>query len=361
MTPSPSVGPGNPDNPSQHAPLPQRHEPHLRVERMSLAASLALADDGEAPFAALGYGTPHGVAWMPTVNARVLSDGGAMADVWHASGAQIESGTTGIARWRTDGHWLLGAIDLDESAEKQGLAELAHRAYRDLFKTLDQAGTPHLQRIWNYLPQINADGGGLERYRQFNLGRQEAFLEAGRAAFEGAPAACALGIHQGALSIRFLAGQRAPLPVENPRQVSAYRYPETYGPRSPTFSRAALADIGGGSIALFISGTASIVGHETVHHGDVQEQTRETLRNLQAVVEAANARCSAKFSLSALDSVVYVRHPSDTATVRAIIEETLGSDAPMASHAVYLEADICRSDLLVEIEAHAVAAGQLRA
>lgn len=361
MTPSPSVGPGNPDNPSQHAPLPQRHEPHLRVERMSLAASLALADDGEAPFAALGYGTPHGVAWMPTVNARVLSDGGAMADVWHASGAQIESGTTGIARWRTDGHWLLGAIDLDESAEKQGLAELAHRAYRDLFKTLDQAGTPHLQRIWNYLPQINADGGGLERYRQFNLGRQEAFLEAGRAAFEGAPAACALGIHQGALSIRFLAGQRAPLPVENPRQVSAYRYPETYGPRSPTFSRAALADIGGGSIALFISGTASIVGHETVHHGDVQEQTRETLRNLQAVVEAANARCSAKFSLSALDSVVYVRHPSDTATVRAIIEETLGSDAPMARHAVYLEADICRSDLLVEIEAHAVAAGQLRA
>ena len=361
MTPSPSVGPGNPDNPSQHAPLPQRHEPHLRVERMSLAASLALADDGEAPFAALGYGTPHGVAWMPTVNARVLSDGGAMADVWHASGAQIESGTTGIARWRTDGHWLLGAIDLDESAEKQGLAELAHRAYRDLFKTLDQAGTPHLQRIWNYLPQINADGGGLERYRQFNLGRQEAFLEAGRAAFEGAPAACALGIHQGALSIRFLAGQRAPLPVENPRQVSAYRYPETYGPRSPTFSRAALADIGGGSIALFISGTASIVGHETVHHCDVQEQTRETLRNLQAVVEAANARCSAKFSLSALDSVVYVRHPSDTATVRAIIEETLGSDAPMARHAVYLEADICRSDLLVEIEAHAVAAGQLRA
>lgn len=361
MTPSPSVGPGNPDNPSQHAPLPQRHEPHLRVERMSLAASLALADDREAPFAALGYGTPHGVAWMPTVNARVLSDGGAMADVWHASGAQIESGTTGIARWRTDGHWLLGAIDLDESAEKQGLAELAHRAYRDLFKTLDQAGTPHLQRIWNYLPQINADGGGLERYRQFNLGRQEAFLEAGRAAFEGAPAACALGIHQGALSIRFLAGQRAPLPVENPRQVSAYRYPETYGPRSPTFSRAALADIGGGSIALFISGTASIVGHETVHHGDVQGQTRETLRNLQAVVEAANARCSAKFSLSALDSVVYVRHPSDTARVRAIIEETLGSDAPMARHAVYLEADICRSDLLVEIEAHAVAAGQLRA
>ncbi|WP_354353663.1 Rid family hydrolase [Variovorax boronicumulans] len=333
---------------------------HLRVERLSLADSLALATGGKAPFAALGYGTPNGVAWMPTVNARVLSSHGAMADVWHAMGADhIESGTTGIARWRTDGHWLLGAIDLDEAAEKQGLAELAHRAYRDLFKTLDQAGAPHLQRIWNYLPQINADGGGLERYRQFNLGRQEAFFEAGRAAFEGAPAACALGIHQGALSIRFLAGQTAPVPLENPRQVSAYRYPETYGPRSPTFSRAALSDIGDGRIALLISGTASIVGHETVHHGDVREQTRETLRNLEAVIAAANARGTAVFSLAQLDCVVYVRHPADTEAVREVIEDALGANAPMARHAVYLEADICRSDLLVEIEAHTVAPGRL--
>jgi enamine deaminase RidA (YjgF/YER057c/UK114 family) len=334
----------------------------LRVERLSLPHSLALAASGSAPFAALGYGTPHGVAWMPTVNARVLSEHGAMADVWHVGGARpVESGTTGIARWRSDGEWLLGAIDLDEATEQQGLAELAHRAYRDLFKTLAQAGAPHLLRIWNYLPQINADGGGLERYRQFNLGRQEAFLEAGRAAFEGAPAACALGIHQGALSIRFLAGQTAPLPVENPRQVSAYRYPETYGPRSPTFSRAALAEIGNGDVALFISGTASIVGHETVHPGDVFEQTRETLRNLEAVIAAANGQASARFSLAMLDCVVYVRHPADAAKVRGVIEQALGPDAPMLRHAVYLEADICRSDLLVEIEAHAVAPGRLRA
>lgn len=334
----------------------------LRVERLALPDSLTLADRGSAPFAALGYGTPHGVAWMPTVNARVLSGQGPMADVWQVGGGRaVESGTTGIARWRSNGEWLLGAIDLDEAAERQGLAELAHRAYRDLFKTLDQAGTPHLLRIWNYLPRINADGGGLERYRQFNLGRQEAFFEAGRAAFEGAPAACALGIHQGALSIRFLAGQAAPLPVENPRQVSAYRYPETYGPRSPTFSRAALAEIGDGEVALFISGTASIVGHATVHQGDVLEQTRETLRNLEAVIAAANGRSSAAFSLAMLDCVVYVRHPADAEKVRDVIVQALGADAPMVRHAVYLEADICRSDLLVEIEAHAVAPGRLRA
>jgi len=337
------------------------HSP-LRVERLSLPDSLALATHSHAPFAALGYGTPHGVAWMPTVNARVLSPQGAMADVWHAGdGTQVRSGTTGIARWRTDGHWLLGAIDLDEAVEGQGLTELAQRAYRDLFRTLEQAGTPHLQRIWNYLPRINADGGGLERYRQFNLGRQEAFFEAGRAAFEGAPAACALGIRQGSLCIRFLAGQIAPLPIENPRQVSAYRYPETYGPRSPTFSRAALAELGGGDVALFISGTASIIGHETVHLGDVRAQTAETLRNLTAVIDAANSRTSARFALPALEAVVYVRHVADAPVVRQVLVDALGEDAPTVRQAVYLEADICRQDLLVEIEAHAVAPGALRA
>jgi len=324
-----------------------------------LSDSLALATGGASPFGALGYGTPDGLAWMPTVNARVLSTPGAMADVWHAS-EHVESGTTGVVRWRCDGHWMLGAIDLDEAVEKQGLAALSQHAYRDLFESLEQTGCKHLLRIWNYLPQINGDGGGLERYRQFNLGRQQAFVEANQAAFEGAPAACALGIHQGSLCIRFLAGRAAPLPIENPRQVSAYHYPKDYGPRSPTFSRAAIADIGGGDVALFISGTASIVGHETVHIGDIDAQTRETLRNLSAVIAAANERTTARFDLAALDCVVYVRHVADAPTVRRIIEETLGPAAHTLSHAVFLEADICRQDLLVEIEAHAVAQGALR-
>ncbi|HEY2255121.1 MAG TPA: hypothetical protein VGI11_05735, partial [Variovorax sp.] len=217
--------------------------PALRVERLSLPACLALSTQGRVPFAALGYGTPDGLAWMPTVNARVLSTAGAMADVWHA-GEHVQSGMTGAVRWRCDGHWMLGAIDLDEAFDNEGVAALAQRAYRDLFASLEETGCSHLLRLWNYLPQINGDGGGMERYRQFNAGRQEAFVQAGQAAFEGAPAACALGIHQGALCIRFLAGRSAPVAVENPRQVSAYRYPTSYGPRAPTFSRAALAEIG---------------------------------------------------------------------------------------------------------------------
>jgi len=334
--------------------------PPLRVQRLPLSDCLALAAGTRPPFGALGYGTPDDLAWMPAVEARVLSAAGPMVDVWHSSEATV-SGTSGTVRWRSDGHWLLGAIDLDEGTEQQGLAALAHRAYRDLFGLLRQTGCTHLLRVWNYLPRINQDGGGLERYRQFNVGRQQAFVDAGMPAFEGAPAACALGVHHGGLRVRFLAGRHAPLPVENPRQVSAYRYPSAYGPRAPTFSRAALADLGGGQVALFISGTASIVGHETVHVGDLAEQTRETLRNLRAVIAAANHRTTANFDLAAVDAIVYVRHVDDAPRVRQLIEAELNHDAATSRHAVYLHADVCRQDLLVEIEAHAVANGALRA
>ncbi len=325
---------------------------------MPLSGGLRLADPGSVPFGALGYGDSDIGDWLSGVNAQVLSPGGPVADVWQA-GDDVAAGTTGAAHWRSDGQWAIGRIDLDESAEGQALEVLAHRAYQDLFQALKDTSCPHLLRIWNYLPRINADGGGLERYRQFNLGRQKAFLDAGQAAFDGAPAACALGIRQGSLGIRFLAGQHAPVPIENPRQVSAYRYPPAYGPRAPTFSRAALADLGGGDIALFISGTASIVGHESVHVGDITAQTQETLRNLAAVIDAAGQRTSASFDVTALDAVVYVRHPSDAPLVRRVLEAELGAGSQTVRQAVFLEADVCRQDLLVEIEAHAVAAGGL--
>lgn len=328
--------------------------PQLRPERIPLAGGFAEAAAVRPPLGAIGLGAPGRLDGMSTVDARVLSPGGPMADLWHSDAASVRTGRTGLAHWRTDGHWLFGAIALDEAAEGQGLAELSQRIYRALFDTLDATGTPHLVRIWNYLPQINADGGGMERYRQFNAGRQQAFVDADRPAFEGAPAACALGIRQGALCVSFLAGQRAPLPIENPRQVSAYRYPSTYGPRAPTFSRAAIADLGG-ALALFISGTASIVGHETCHPGDVREQTRETLRNLAAVVDAANATRTGRFALESLDAVIYVRHAADVPAILAVIDETLGAGSHLARHAVVLEADVCRSDLLVEIEGHAMA------
>jgi enamine deaminase RidA (YjgF/YER057c/UK114 family) len=262
--------------------------------------------------------------------------------------------------WHTDGHWLFGAYDSTAEEASAGLNELAYRAYEGIFQALEAARLPNLVRLWNYLPSINREQLGLERYRQFNLGRQQAFLDARRDAFAGAPAACALGTTEdGAFRVRFLASRAVAVPLENPRQVPAWRYPSEFGPRSPTFSRAVLVATAADHVSLLISGTASIVGSASVHLGDVQAQTEETLRNLQAVIGAAHARGSARFALERMTCTVYVRHARDVDVVRRCIEAAVGPTSAAARQAIYVQADICRGDLLVEIEAHATEPGAL--
>ncbi len=122
------------------------------------------------------------------------------------------------------------------------------------------------------------------------------------------PAACALGSPAGSpLSIYFLAARRPPKMIENPRQTSAYHYPPKFGRHRPIFSRACVwGEPGSGQ--LFVSGTASIVGHETIHRGDVVAQTRETMVNIGALLEEANRVVgSGRYSVAGLKLKVYVR------------------------------------------------------
>ncbi len=268
-------------------------------------------------------------------------------------------GQTGTVRWRADGNWLFGSVASDLAAGADTLQTIARTTYADIFETLRVTGMPELLRVWNFIPDIHAEHAGLERYRQFNLGRQDAFLAARRDVMSGSPAASALGRHTGPFTVDFLAGKTAGLTLENPRQTPAWQYPQEFGPRSPTFSRALLLPTAPGHLTLCISGTASIVGHASQHLGDAAAQTTETLRNLQALIEVANANGQARFCLQDLACTVYVRHPQDLDRVRHALEACVGPQSPAAQHAIYLRADICRAELLMEIEAHAVSRGQL--
>ena len=101
---------------------------------------------------------------------------------------------------------------------------------------------------------------------------------------------------------------------------------------------------------IFISGTASITSSETRHLGDAATQTRETLDNIVALVSEENLRRHGLpglgTSLEGLGLVrVYIKRQEDYAKVRAVCEQRLG-ELP----AVYAIADVCRPDLLVEIE-----------
>lgn len=266
--------------------------------------------------------------------------------------APIRNGSCGKLQFKHDENMLFGHIQLREAdfsslPDCSALQAASRAAYNAVFETLRRTGFKHLVRCWNYLPAINADGGGLERYRQFNIGRQEAFAASPHAAQEGSPAASALGTPSGDLSLYFLASHTLPIALENPRQVPAYHYPNQYGPRSPIFSRGALLPLTH-SETLFISGTASIIGHASVHHGDVAAQTAETLRNIAAVVEAANTHAvTPPFQCRDLLLKVFVRHADDLPAIHQIIAQEWGN----TEHALFVQADVCRAELLVEIEA----------
>ena len=294
-------------------------------------------------------------AWpVQRIFAPLLGSTSAVVHETWLSDQPLQSGRSDDIAWcRSDGV-LYGVLELDEvdfpaMPDCSALQAASAEAYRRIFRLLDAQGMPQLWRVWNYLADINLETEGLERYRQFNIGRQQAFVECRRGATGNVPAACAIGLVGGRLNIAFMAGATPAVPVENPRQISAYNYPAEYGPRSPTFSRAALVYPAGQEM-LFISGTASIVGHQTVHVGDVVGQCRESMANIAAVVEAANRLCrSPAFGLGELSYRVYVRHAGDFHKVRDTLKDLIGE-----AEAVYVQADICRHDLLLEIEAFAL-------
>jgi enamine deaminase RidA (YjgF/YER057c/UK114 family) len=287
-----------------------------------------------------------------------------VCEVWRVAGsaAHLRGGTArqGRVHHRYSEELLFGSITIDErlpagsarvgqdEADAAALLRATETAYLEIFAALKQTGHRHLIRIWNYLPEINREVDGDERYRLFNSARQLAFRKSGQATAGTVPAACALGSPAGSpISIYFLAARQPPKMIENPRQTSAYHYPPKFGRHSPIFSRACLLNTSPGT-NLFLSGTASIVGHETIHHGDVEAQTRETMANIEALLGEANRAVGLeRYSLDGLKFKVYVRRPSDLGTIERVLSRSLHPSTPI----VYLQADVCREDLLVEIEA----------
>jgi chorismate lyase/3-hydroxybenzoate synthase len=239
-----------------------------------------------------------------------------------------------VELWPAREDVLFGAVAMPESMP---LESAARSAYDRVIADARAAGFPYLLRVWNHMSRINEDEAGEERYKRFCEGRYAAFEAAGYELSSDLPAASAVGMSGEGLAVYYLAAKQPGIQVENPRQVEAYRYPPRYGPKSPSFSRATVF----GEV-VFVSGTASVVGHETVHPGDIDAQLAETLRNLDTVMVRAGAR-----GVSDLTAVkTYVRNPSDYTRISAGLDAAL----PASCSRIFLQSDICRADLLLEIE-----------
>lgn len=262
-------------------------------------------------------------------------------EVWYAP-ERVTVGRDGLVHWSSGEEQLFAAIEVDEG-DYTNLKTAIYHAYVELLDLSDRHGYPAIVRVWNYMPGINQGSGDTERYRQFCLGRQQAFNER-RYKASAYPSACAVG-HDGHRTIIYLLAARAPIVhIENPRQKSAYHYPRQYGPASPSFARATQVDWRRGR-QLFISGTASIVGHESRSPHDLAGQLHVTLENLGALL-GESARVCQSSNPPAMDLLkVYIRHPLHFAPVQRAI-----SDRFPGVPALYLQGDICRRELLVEID-----------
>jgi len=243
----------------------------------------------------------------------------------------------------------LCAIVISEPDEPGADAALAAETlYRKLIRTLGESRFGYPLRLWNYFPAINHGDEDRERYRRFCVGRGRA-LEAAGLNDARMCAATAIGGEQPVMQLVALAGVSPGISIENPRQVSAWNYPRRYGPRQPAFARATGIDLENGRAGLLVSGTASVIGHATAHSGDALAQTDEAASNLDALLGHAagvmNRPHLARFNADSL-ARVYVRHAEDWSA----IEQRLRKRWPDLKLCA-LRGDVCRADLLVEIEA----------
>ena len=238
----------------------------------------------------------------------------------------------------------------------------------DCFKQLHGRLADHkvrfdqIVRTWLYLGDIVGPEGKTQRYKELNRARTDFYLDIPfgtehlPSGIEGPvyPASTGIGTDGDDLivSCMALATRRNDVrlvALENPQQTSAFEYEYTYGQRRPRFSRAMVV-ASGPYATTFISGTASITGSETQHPGDVAAQTQQTFDNIEALIGEPNfaqhglpGRGATLRDLALVR--VYIKRQDDYPAVRAICESRLG-EVPT----VYAVADVCRPDLLVEVE-----------
>ncbi|MCC6234845.1 MAG: dioxygenase [Verrucomicrobiales bacterium] len=288
-------------------------------------------------------------------------------ELWAVGGprVQVQRPGPGVLTVESDGiRWVhCGGVRGDATA--RGPYQESCSAFARLREQLALAGVglDQVVRTWLYVNQITEGADGVQRYQELNRARTDCYREIQfghrhRAPWAPSPiypASTGIGTSGERIDMACLAldTQRSDvflLPLENPQQTPACRYESAYSPQSPKFSRA-MAVVQGHFVSTLVSGTASIVDSRTVHPGDVVRQTEQTLDNIEHLMAPANfERLGLAGAGATLRDVaklrVYVKRSEDYEACREVVERRL----PRVP-AIYLVADVCRPDLLVEIEA----------
>ena len=255
--------------------------------------------------------------------------------------------------------WLyLGARGC--SSSDLTIRQNADNSFKQVSSILEKEGFSfsNILRQWNYIPDIVGIELGsdseLQNYQEFNELRAYWYKE--NKFISDFPAATGIGTRGQVVRLEIIAGKEIGdyqvFSLQNPGQQNAHEYSAeklvgTIRESTPLFERGKVI-FGNGRGHIWVSGTAAIIGEESVR-GDVLEQTNTTCENIDKLIASENlintGLPSQKFDTSALYIRAYVKYIHDGSSVRDI----LVSRYPEALIHV-LEADVCREELLVEVE-----------
>lgn len=239
-------------------------------------------------------------------------------------------------------------------------------AFKQMKQLLKNEGmdVSNIYRQWNYIEgiiQTTDENGQLsQNYQDFNDVRAKYY---DRYQFtNGYPAATGIGTIAGGINISFYAhkGTNDTIisSVKNPLQTEAFDYSEevligekseeNYCKAAPKFDRAKYLKSQGDEY-IFISGTAAIRGEETLAINNVKEQTDITIKNMLELLKKESLTLSGIESDNSGYEVKYIKVYVKNKHEKLNIKEVCDYYFPNIPKA-FVIADVCRDNLLVEIE-----------
>lgn len=222
-------------------------------------------------------------------------------------------------------------------------------AFHLLGDVLRREGFPvnSIIRQWNYIEQITAFDGLDQHYQAFNNARSDFYSKADWV--KGYPAATGIGANLGGILVDvdaavFNNSTAFATPIDNKLQIAAHAYssqvleaarqkkttPKFERAKSMTFDKRRL---------IYISGTAAIRGEESLKGVGLAQQLKITMENIDLLIDSAKL----------VKLRVYLKNKSDYEEAASLMD-SYGLKIPIS----YMWADVCRDELLIEIEGIAV-------
>ncbi len=226
-----------------------------------------------------------------------------------------------------------------------GISQQSSGVFKNLENLLRKEGFPinSIIRQWNYIERITDFDGNEQRYQMFNNARSDFYSLTDWE--NGYPAATGIGADLGGLVVDidafiFKKSNCYATPIDNKLQIAAHAYSENVlenaGTKktTPKFERAKKITCGKNEV-IYISGTAAIRGEESLFGVGIERQLKITMENIAELIGDAKIKLLR----------VYLKDSSFYEISKSLLD-SYQLNIPIS----YMCTDVCRDELLIEIE-----------